>query len=377
MFDQGTLQDFAPGEGMAAGVAGEFFDDSAWIPVAVPGDVHTALIAAGRIPDPFYDRNELECAWVEHREWWYRLHFEGPATTPEPGERLQLVFAGLDTFVTIWLNGVELGTHQNMFREAVFDVTSAVRVGGQNTLALCFDRPLAHAGAYLDRPAADWMPPRVAMRKAQFGYGWDWGPRLPTVGIWRPVELRRQRHAAITGVHFATVDLDRAANRALLAVTIEAEHFAGDGPLSAVVTLRAPGDDPILAQTVSMHGPGANLRGIAYIELENPILWWTHDLGDPALYRLEVALLQGSVVLDRDAQSVGIRTIALDQSPDPNEPGTRFFRFVLNGVPVFARGANWIPADSFVGAITPERYSALIGAAREANHTMLRVWGGG
>src|SRR6185437_4954288 len=105
--------------------------------------------------------------------------------------------------------------------------------------------------------------------------------------------------------------------------------------------------------------------------------WWTHDLGEPALYRLEVTLLHGTTVLDHTAQSVGIRTLELDQSVDTEEPGTRFFRFVLNGVPIFARGANWIPADSFVGAITADRYSALIEATREANHTMLRVWGGG
>lgn len=381
VFDQGKLQDFAPGAGRAAGAAGETFDDAGWIPVAIPGDVHTALIAAGRIPDPFYDRNELESAWVEDREWWYRLPFQGPESPPEAGERLQLIFHGLDTFVTIWLNGAELGTHQNMFREAAFDVTAALRIGGTNILALCFDRPLAHAGQYLDRPAADWMPPRVAMRKAQFGYGWDWGPRLPTVGIWRPVELRRRKHAVLGGVRFATVEIDHAANMALLAITIEVEHFAGEGPIRAALSLRAPGAppdaEPVLTQAVSLSGPSTNPRGTAYLRLENPILWWTHDLGEPALYRLEVSLLDGAAVLDHTAQSVGIRTIALDQSPDPDEPGTRFFRFVLNGVPLFAKGSNWIPADSFVGAITADRYSALIGAAREANHTMLRVWGGG
>src|ERR1035437_4998357 len=180
MFDQWKLRDFAPGEGLVAGAKAESFADQEWIPVDVPGDVHTALIAAGRLPDPFYDRNELACAWVEEREWWYRLRFRGPRESLHEGERLQLVFDGLDTFATIWLNGAELGRSRNMFRDAVFDVTNSLRAGAENTLAVCFDRPLDHCGSLAQAPESAWMPPRVAMRKAQFGYGSDWGPRLPT-----------------------------------------------------------------------------------------------------------------------------------------------------------------------------------------------------
>src|SRR5690242_539925 len=109
MFDLWKLQDYAPGEGVKAGAYTFDYDESAWLDVPVPGDVHRALIAAGRIPDPFYDRNETECAWVEDREWWYRLRFDGPAESPAPDERLRLTFHGLDTFVTVWLNGHELG----------------------------------------------------------------------------------------------------------------------------------------------------------------------------------------------------------------------------------------------------------------------------
>src|SRR5262249_25477414 len=111
--------------------------------------------------------------------------------------------------------------------------------------------------------------------------------------------------------------------------------------------------------------------------VEQPRLWWTHDLGIPALYTLHVDLLQGDDTLDTHEMQVGIRTLTLDQSPDTEERGTRFFRFVLNGVPIFARGADWIPADSFVGAIPDERYQMLLSAARDANMNMLRIWGGG
>ncbi len=366
---------------MQAGAHSESFDDAAWMPVDVPGDVHTALVAAGRLPEPYYDRNELECAWVEDREWWYRLHFDGPLAPLDADERLQLVFLGLDTFVTIWLNGAELGKHQNMFREAVFDVSDTVRIGSPNTLALCFDRPLDHLGAVASAMPEDWMPPRAAMRKAQFGYGWDWGPRLPTVGIWRGVELRRQRSAVLTGVRFATLVVDSATKHALVSVTVEAEQFAGRDLCTAHVRLRAPGSSSasasVVEQTVELRGVGADLRGTTYIRLESPRLWWTHDLGEPALYSLEVSLQQHGDELDATTRNVGIRTLALDESPDQEEPGTRFFRFVLNGVPLFARGTDWIPADSFVGAIAPDRYTKLLTLARDGNNTMLRVWGGG
>lgn len=114
------LNDFTPGDGLAAGAHQASYDDSAWMPVEVPGGVHPALMAAGRIEDPFYDRNEDECAWIEDKEWWYRLTFDGPAAPLAAGERWRLVFHGLDTFATIWLNGEKLGQHENMFREVAF-----------------------------------------------------------------------------------------------------------------------------------------------------------------------------------------------------------------------------------------------------------------
>jgi beta-mannosidase len=375
MFDRWKLRDYAPGEGFAAGAFKERFDDGRWLEVPVPGDVHRALLATGRIDDPFFDRNEERCAWIEDREWWYRLTFEGPERPLGPEERLLLVFRGLDTFATVWLNGEELGKHQNMFREAAFDVSKLLRVG-ENTLAVLFDRPLDHVG---EEHPDQWgrNPERVFMRKAQFGFGWDWGPRLPTVGIWRPVELRRERRASIRGAHFHTLEVDPKGERAAVAVRVEAERFAGDDPLEISVTLTAPNGDPVAGCSLLPDGEGSGLAATAYLAVENPRLWWTHDLGEPVLYDLRVDLRQEGDVLDEYESRVGIRTLELDQSPDPDEPGTSFFRFVLNGVPIFARGADWIPADSFVGAIPPERYETLLSAAREANMNMLRVWGGG
>ncbi len=375
MFEQWKLKDYAPGDGLASEAFKERFDEAGWLDVAVPGDVHTALISSGRIDDPYYDRNEEGCSWIEDREWWYRTSFEGPEEPLGPDERLRLIFRGLDTFATVWLNGEELGKHQNMFREAAFEVGESVRPG-QNTLAVLFDRPLDHVGVeHTDQWGRN--PERVFMRKAQFGFGWDWGPRLPTVGIWRPVELRRERRAKIEGVHFYTLDIDPTGERAAVAVRIEAEQFASDAPLEAAITLGLPDAGPATRSSLVLEGEGPNRAGTAYVTVESPRLWWTHDLGEPVLYDLSVDLLQEGDVLDHRVSRVGIRTLELDQSPDPEEPGTRYFRFVLNGVPIFARGADWIPPDSFVGVITRGRYQKLISAARGANMNMLRVWGGG
>lgn len=379
MFSQWRLQDFAPGVGVANGAHMEQFDDASWLPIDVPGDVHRTLIAAGRIPDPFYDQNETACAWMEEREWWYRVRFEAPSEPLADDERLRLVFHGLDTFAAIWLDGEELGRSANMFRSATFDVTDKTRPGQATTLAVCFDRPLDHA------PEAQYSawgrnPERAPMRKAQFGYGWDWGPRLPTIGIWRPVELRRERIASLVGVQFGTVELSRDHGRALVAVRVEAERFAGREPLTARISLRPAGvtnDAAVTGGDLVLDGEGPHFDETVYLRVEQPRLWWTHDLGEPARYDLAVELRAGEIVVDRDQRQVGIRTLTLDQSPDPDEPGTRFFRFVLNGVPIFAKGANWIPCDSFVGAIRTEQYSRLLEAARDANMTMLRVWGGG
>lgn len=362
--DGWKLRDFAPGEGLAAGAHLPEHAEHDWLPIHVPGDVHRTLIAAGRIPDPFDACNETECAWMEGREWWYRVRFSAASAD----ERHQLVFHGLDTFATVYLNGVLLGEHHNMFRPALFDVSLAA---GENTLAVRFDPPLKRIEG---KTLSAWgrNPQRTAMRKAQFGYGWDWGPRLPTIGIWRPVELRARRRARLAGVHFRTLAVSHGC--AAVAVRVEVERLAADAPLKARVQLTQRNDDTDSIETeVELHGSEAT----AHLTVDHPRLWWTHELGEPALYDLGVTLIEGGEALDHDRRRVGIRTLTLDQSPDPDERGTRFFRFVLNGVPIFAKGADWIPCDAFVGAIPTERYTRLLQMARDANMTMLRVWGGG
>lgn len=383
MFETWKLMDFAPGEGREQGVFQPDFDDSSWMDIPVPGDVHRTLIAAGRIPDPFYDQNEKEAAWMEEREWWYRCTFKAAGGSPKEDERVLLTFHGLDTYAVLYLNGSLLGRSENMFHESVFNVTNKLRWGQNNTLVVRFDPPLKRLNP--ENPfKSTWgrNPERVFMRKAQFGYGWDWGPRLPTIGIWRPVELVRHRIGALLGTQFNTLRMDHKNNTALVMVRVEAMRFAGDTPLKAEIRLALPGEKkPVLFETLTLDQPGPLQEPVAYFTVKNPKLWWTNDLlgsaAEPALYDFRVTLRKGKEVLDVKEQKVGIRSLTLDQPPDPDEPGTRFFRFMLNGVPIFAKGANWIPADSFVGAIPPEHYERLLVMARDANMNMLRIWGGG
>ena len=193
------LKDFDEGEGAATRAFDPLSPDDGWLEVAAPGDVYLVLTAAGRIPDPFGDRVEQACAWVKDREWWWRTDFDAPDLAND--QRLILDFEGLDTYATIWLNGDLLGRSENMFRAVTFDVTARVQ-RGNNRLAVCFSPP---SSMVADQKMPLWsiigdpikQTKRNFIRKAQFGWGWDWGPSLPTVGIWKPVSLRTETSAAL------------------------------------------------------------------------------------------------------------------------------------------------------------------------------------
>lgn len=377
-----------------------------WTPAVVPGGVHDSLLQAGQIEHPYFDRNEGALGWIEDRDWWFRSTFTTDASRADD-ERLELVFRGLDTVVDIWLNGEFLGHHENMFRPAEFDITRLARPA--NDLLLRFSAPLAGleppapavellgrliqtVGAMV-RPEDPGTPPTAPepsvdhgsahiggmstvlaqstlRRKAVFSWGWDFGPRVPSIGIWREVELRRVRRAAISGHHIRTDAVDTATRRAQLTVRVEADTTIPGIELEAVVALTSPSGRSIQAvlpvQNGAAQGP---------LTVDDADLWWTHDLGDPALYDVAIELREAGEICDTLTDRVGLRTISIDRSDDPE--GGRLFRFILNGVPIFARGAAWLPASMMVGSVPVERYRDLVGLARSGNMTMLRIWGGG
>lgn len=359
---------FEPGQGTQKRAYAPDFDEREAISVPVPGDVHTALIRAGVLPDPYYDENPEACGWVEDYEWWYRTRFTVPAQMQ--GDRFDLVFEGLDTFADIYLNGEKVGSAQNMFTPYRFDVTDHLRRDGENVLAVCF-RPvvLELEGKDVSRYWSAFYKPRVWVRKAQMNWGWDWGPRLVTVGVWRPVRLEAHTTARIAHLFAYTTRLDE--NGAEVRLLAEVEPIGEQGrQLVVSFAIHDHGQD------WRVSAPVIDGRAETTLWMESAQVWWTHDLGTPHLYVLEAELLDGAKVIHTLSTRFGVRTIEVDQSPGL-EPDTTNFTFVLNGVKVFAKGADWIPADNLIGSIPAERYRKLVQMAREANMNMLRVWGGG
>ena len=370
------LKDFDAGAGEAAEAFDAALDDTTWIDVSAPGDVYLALHAAGRLPGPFGDRAEPACAWVQEREWWYRADVEAPSVGPKG--RLVLEFEGLDTFATLWLNGEPIATTDNMFRAWRFDVTHRLQ-RGRNRLAISF-APASAAVAGKEMPLWSIISDPIVetkrnfVRKAQFGWGWDFGPRLPTVGIWKPARLKAEAGATLQAPKFTTLRIapDRRSARVSIETSVDALE-AGDAAPIVWVTLRAPDGGVVVSRSIDLVAGQARTE----FTIDRPMLWWTPELGAANLYALQIELRSGDAVIDRCALQVGIRTIGLDTSADAGEPGASFFRFVLNGVPIFARGACWAPASAFVATVDEPHYRRLLQMAAQANMNMVRVWGVG
>jgi beta-mannosidase len=340
-----------------------------WLPAQVPGGVHTDLLAAGRIPDPFVADNELRVQWVADGDWEYRRTFRVDDAAAAQ-EHQVLVFDGLDTLADVSLNGETLGSADNAFRSWRWDVTKLLRAG-DNELSVVFHSAVRRGAELnairaLDRPE-DTLPGAPYLRKPPCHFGWDWGPRLPNVGLWRDVRLEGWSLSRLDDVRLSQrIEGDRA----LVTAQIGVEPAAG-GPLRASMRIARP-DGRI--QTVEAAMSAGDSTASLLIEIANPELWWPNGLGRQPLYRVEVELAADARALDRRDFSLGLRTLELRREPD--EWGESF-TFIVNGVPVFARGSNWIPADSFPARVSDAQLESLLGSAARANHNMIRIWGGG
>jgi len=360
------IQSFDVGQARPLEVASAGLDDRFWITARVPGDVHSALIERRIIDNPYFGHNDAKCRWIETKEWWYRTQFDY-AKGDRDEDRHELVFEGLDTFATVYVNGMEVGRTNNMFVEYVFDVTRIVR-NGKNTIAVKFDPLHLHNR---DKELFQWSSytkERPWLRKAAMNFGWDWGPRLVTVGIWGKVRLERRTKAKLESVFARTIRADE--QSADIRVDVEVKSYRRGLSNACRVRLLDRDGVEVASARADVAGGKAALR----FSVDAPKLWWTHDLGEPYLYRIEVELYSEDEPVDRKAFDFGIRTVELLLK---DEEGRNAFAFALNGVRLFAKGANWIPADNFIGAIADERYRDLIDLAVEGNMNMLRVWAGG
>ncbi len=322
------------------------------VPAAVPGSLHTDLLAAGLIPDPYLDDNERLVAWIGSADWAYTTTFDWTAGTHE---RHDLVFEGLDTVATIELNGAVIGETANMHRTYRFDVRQFLREGS-NELIVRFASPLKYA----DRMSLElgYRPhvnhhPYNAIRKMACSFGWDWGLDTATVGIWKPVTLHSWSTARLAAVRpLATAD-------GHVAVHIDIEHASAAQPVE--ITVEVAG--------ASITVPAEESSAVAHLDVPDAQLWWPRGYGNQPLYDLTVTLGE-----DRFDTRVGFRDVAIDTAPD--DIGAPF-TFVVNGQPVYVKGANWIPDDAFPHRVDRARYAARLDQAETANLNLLRIWGGG
>ncbi|MDH6253124.1 beta-mannosidase [Chryseobacterium sp. H1D6B] len=331
-----------------------------WLPAKIPGTVHLDLLDNKLIPDPFKDGNEKKVQWIENENWDYQTNFKISSKELE-NQNIDLVFNGLDTFSEIYLNGKFLVKTDNMFRKWNIAVKQYLKAG-DNILQIKF-KSAVNEGKKLAEKVPFTMPesPRSFVRKAQYQFGWDWGPRLVTAGIWKDVQLNFWNNAKIENVKVEQKNLTK--QKADL--RIQTEIFAvKEGKYKVLINNQS--------QDFSLK-KGKNKIEIPFA-IENPNLWQPNGWGEANLYTLKISLQQDSKVLSDQEERIGLRTIELVQQKDGK--GKSFY-FKVNGKPLYIKGSNWIPGDSFSPRITKEKYQKLIKDSKEANMNMLRIWGGG
>ncbi len=340
-----------------------------WMPATVPGGAHTDLLTLGKIPDPFVSDNERAAMWIAEVDWEYRCAFV-PAAELLAEERICLVADGLDTIAEVRLNGEILGRVNNQFRRWRWEVGRFLR-DGENELVVLFSGPASYAAGEQRRRRLNGVRQGLAgaphIRKAPCQFGWDWGPRLPSVGIWKDVRLEGRSIARLEDVHLRQVH--HPGGGVIVRADVRVEAWDGGG-LDVELTV-APPDGRTAQEAESRVVDG---EAAPEVRVEDPRLWWPNGYGEQPLYGVSVALRAGGETLDEREDRIGLRTVELRRGDDA---WGRSFRFVVNGTPIFAKGSNWIPADAFVTRVSDERLERLVASAAASHQNMLRVWGGG
>ncbi len=351
-----------------------------WFPAQVPGCVHTDLLLNKKIGDPFYRMNEKDLQWIDKTCWIYKTNFRIDAVLMNK-KNIRLDFKGLDTCAFVYLNGELLFKADNMFREWKAGCKGFIK-SGDNELKIEF-RPPAEIG-FEKLQRLGFQPPAVNdqsenggmgenrisvfIRKAPYHFGWDWGPRLVTSGIWRPIYLEAWDDAVIENAFYFVEKIEK--HKAIIFAEFE---IHSSKIRNFVIEITDLNNKKILVEKTVHIKKGENKIKLSF-EMDNPILWWINGLGDPYLYILKTELKVDGKTIDEKTVPFGIRTVKVVQKSDQAGRG---FYFELNGVPVFMKGANYIPNDSFPSRVPEEKYEKIIQSAKDVNMNMLRVWGGG
>ena len=337
---------------------------SDWKPAKVPGSVHTALLQNGMIQDPFYRANEDSLQWIEKEDWEWHGTFIAEEIALQR-KHIEMIFRGLDTYAHVYLNDSLILETDNQFRTWTADVKKHLRPG-ENKIHIYFESPIK-------KTEADWknlgyeLPggQRVMSRKAQFHYGWDWGPRFVGCGILKAPELLAWDELLIENIYVTSQSITP--ERAKMVARI---RYRSD--FTGPVTLTARYEKRRSVENRTFH-QGVREDSITW-EVERPKLWWCNGMGEPTLYDFLFEIKSNSRLIEKTEVRAGIRTIELVNEKDAQ--GESFY-FKLNGKPVFAKGANYIPQDIFQDRVTGAQYKRTLDDAVAANMNMLRVWGGG
>lgn len=352
--------------------------DTLWSDAKVPGTVHQDLLNHNRIPNPFYGMNEEAVQWVENEDWMYRTSFVVDEQQLSRDAAV-LEMDGLDTYADVFLNGALILRSDNMFVGHKIEVKPVLRKG-VNRLLVRFRSPVKEVLPQLqtngfDYPASnDHSPWRTSVytRKAPYSYGWDWGIRLATCGIWRPVRLVFSDVARIEDYYVCQEAVTQA--KADVDNRLEINNVTSN-TVSALLKVDyhySDSDTKEIRKQIELR-PGANTVSLP-VSIEKPHLWMPNGWGEPSLYKFTASLSVDGVEIAKQERNVGLRTVRVVM--DDDEHGKSFY-FVVNGKPMFAKGANFIPDDALLPNVTPERYKRIFEDVKAANMNMLRVWGGG
>jgi beta-mannosidase len=353
-------------------------NDTVWMPAKVPGSIHTDLLENKVITDPFYRLNEEKLQWIDKKNWEYRTVFQLKQEVYQK-ENIVLNFQGLDTYANVYINDSLVLKTDNMFVAYELDCKMFLK-RGNNQLRFIFESPIekglekrAQLGYELPNAVNDQSEngglgkKQVAVfsRKPGYHFGWDWGPRLVTSGIWKKIELRAWSNAVIEDIYITQKTSKRMAR-----MNAKIEIVAYQSMVSELI-VNVDGKQYYKDEVKLKNG--LNSINIP-IKIKKPELWWTNGLGGQKLYNISIELKHEKLVLAEKSINIGLKSLKVVQKKD--DAGQSFY-FELNGHPVFMKGANYIPQDVFLNRVSPKDYESVVSNMVDANYNMIRVWGGG
>lgn len=341
-------------------------DETAWLDAVVPGSVYNDLLSSGIIEDPFYRDNEYKALEISKKDYEYTRNFFIEKKDLEH-DRIILLCEGLDTLCDICINGSKILSANNMHRTYEVDI-KALLVEGNNLIHIVFKSPIKYVlQKQEERPlinSSDALPGISHLRKAHCMFGWDWGPKLPDMGIWRNISLNYYNKGRIDDVY---ITQKHEAGKVQLDVRIGLENWSGCN-LELLLSITSP-DGKVIQNKVSAKSKEEHI----YINIENPKLWWPNNFGDHPLYNVEMSLLNNENELDSKNFRIGLRTLTVKREKDK---WGESFEFVVNGVSIFSMGGDYIPEDNILARCNRQRTEKLIQSCVQANFNSIRVWGG-